>query len=111
MKAMDLIEGNAALWRTATHHAFLDGVRDGTIAPAAFARWLSQDYHFAVALTRTEARALACAPREDLELLVGGIQEMVAELDFDALMVGDGVPIREGGRERLRELVASFPTD
>ncbi len=33
------------------------------------------------------------------------------ELDFDALMVGDGVPIREGGRERLRELVASFPPD
>jgi glyoxylase-like metal-dependent hydrolase (beta-lactamase superfamily II) len=33
------------------------------------------------------------------------------ELDFDALMLGDGVPIREGGRERLRELVASFPTD
>jgi glyoxylase-like metal-dependent hydrolase (beta-lactamase superfamily II) len=33
------------------------------------------------------------------------------ELDFDALMVGDGVPIREDGRERLRELVASFPTD
>ncbi len=33
------------------------------------------------------------------------------ELDFDALLVGDGVPIREGGRERLRELVASFPTD
>ncbi len=30
------------------------------------------------------------------------------ELDFDALMVGDGVPIREGGRERLRELIASF---
>ncbi len=33
------------------------------------------------------------------------------ELDFDALMVGDGVPIREGGRERLRELVASFPAN
>ncbi len=33
------------------------------------------------------------------------------ELDFDALMVGDGVAIREGARERLRELVASFPTD
>ncbi len=30
------------------------------------------------------------------------------ELDFDAVMVGDGVPIREGGRERLQELVASF---
>ncbi len=33
------------------------------------------------------------------------------ELDFDALMLGDGFPIREGGRERLRELIASFPTD
>jgi glyoxylase-like metal-dependent hydrolase (beta-lactamase superfamily II) len=33
------------------------------------------------------------------------------ELDFDALMLGDGVPIREGGRQRLRELVASFPSD
>ncbi len=63
MKAKDLFEGNAELWRAATHHAFLDEVRDGTLAPAAFARWLCQDYHFAVALTRTEARALACAPR------------------------------------------------
>lgn len=33
------------------------------------------------------------------------------ELDFDVLVVGDGVPIREGGRERLRELVAGFPSD
>ncbi len=82
MKAKDLIEGNAELWHAATHHAFLDEVREGTLAPAAFARWLSQDYHFAVALTRTEARALACAPREDLKLLVGGIQAMVAELDW-----------------------------
>lgn len=33
------------------------------------------------------------------------------ELDFDALVVGDGTPIRQGAHERLRELVASFPTD
>ncbi len=33
------------------------------------------------------------------------------ELDFDVLLVGDGPPIRTGGRERLRELVASFPPD
>lgn len=33
------------------------------------------------------------------------------ELDFEVLLVGDGVPILEGGRERLRELVASFPSD
>jgi len=33
------------------------------------------------------------------------------ELDFDALVVGDGVPIRAGGHDRLQELVASFPVD
>jgi glyoxylase-like metal-dependent hydrolase (beta-lactamase superfamily II) len=31
------------------------------------------------------------------------------ELDFDAVLAGDGAPIREGGHERLRELVAGFP--
>jgi glyoxylase-like metal-dependent hydrolase (beta-lactamase superfamily II) len=30
------------------------------------------------------------------------------ELDVDVVLVGDGVPILEGGRERLRELVAGF---
>ena len=30
------------------------------------------------------------------------------ELDFDALVVGDGVSIPKGGRERLRELAAGF---
>jgi glyoxylase-like metal-dependent hydrolase (beta-lactamase superfamily II) len=30
------------------------------------------------------------------------------ELDFDALLVGDGVPILEGAHARLEELVASF---
>ena len=32
-------------------------------------------------------------------------------LDFESLLVGDGVPIREGARARLRELVASFPPE
>ncbi len=82
MTTQELIQADAGLWRAATHHAFLDEVRDGTLAPAAFARWLAQDYHFGVALTRTEARILACAPREDLELLAGGVQVMVAELDW-----------------------------
>jgi glyoxylase-like metal-dependent hydrolase (beta-lactamase superfamily II) len=36
---------------------------------------------------------------------------LLLDLDFDALMLGDGVAIRDGGRERLRELIASFPTD
>lgn len=31
------------------------------------------------------------------------------ELDFDAVVVGDGVPILEGARQRLEALVAGFP--
>jgi hypothetical protein len=30
-------------------------------------------------------------------------------LDFEALLTGDGAPIASGARERLRELVATFP--
>lgn len=33
------------------------------------------------------------------------------ELDFDALIVGDGVAIRTGGHECLRQLVGSLPPD
>ena len=30
-------------------------------------------------------------------------------LDFDTLLVGDGVPILQNAKEQLRELVESFP--
>ena len=82
MTANELIQCEAELWHEATHHRFLDGVREGTLPPEAFARWLAQDYHFAVALIRAEARYLAAAPREDLALLASGVQAMVAELDW-----------------------------
>ncbi len=61
MTAKELIQSEAELWHEATHHRFLDGVREGTLPPEAFARWLAQDYHFAVALIRAEARYLAAA--------------------------------------------------
>ncbi len=82
MIAQKLIESEAELWRAATHHPFLDGVRDGTLPAEDFARWLVQDYQFGAALTRVEARYLAGAPREDLALLAAGVQAMVAELDW-----------------------------
>ncbi len=82
MTAQKLIESEAELWRAATHHPFLDGVRDGTLPAEDFARWLVQDYQFGAALTRVEARYLAGAPREDLALLAAGVQAMVAELDW-----------------------------
>jgi len=36
------------------------------------------------------------------------VRELLA-LDFETLLVGDGVPILSGAKERLRELVATFP--
>jgi thiaminase/transcriptional activator TenA len=80
MRTRDLIAGDGELWHAATHHPFLDQVRDGSLDPAAFSRWLVQDHHFALALVRAEGRYLASAPREDFEVLARGIQAMVAEL-------------------------------
>ena len=82
MTAKELIQSEPELWHEATHHRFLDGVREGTLPPEVFDRWLAQDYLFGVALTRAEARYLAGAPREDLALLASGVQAMVAELDW-----------------------------
>ncbi len=47
---------------------------------------------------------------DDPARLRASVQSLL-ELDVDALIVGDGVSIREGGREHLKELVASFPPD
>ena len=47
---------------------------------------------------------------DDPPLLRASVRRLLA-LDFDALLVGDGVPIVRGAHERLRELVASFPPE
>ena len=47
---------------------------------------------------------------DDPEQLRRSIRDLL-DLDFDALLVGDGVPILEGARERLRALVAGFSAD
>jgi glyoxylase-like metal-dependent hydrolase (beta-lactamase superfamily II) len=44
---------------------------------------------------------------DDPERLKASVRRLL-ELDFDSLLVGDGTPIREGGRKRLRELVAEI---
>ena len=47
---------------------------------------------------------------DDPPLLRRSLRRLL-ELDFDALLVGDGAPILEGAHERLSTLVASFPAD
>lgn len=80
------------LWTAATRHPFLDAVRDGTIADAAFDRWLSQDALFVADLLTFQARLLARAPRPAQGVLAGGCAALVAELDwFDGHAVDRGL--------------------
>jgi glyoxylase-like metal-dependent hydrolase (beta-lactamase superfamily II) len=43
---------------------------------------------------------------DDRPELLRSLARAADELDFDVLLVGDGVPILEGGRDALRTLVA-----
>lgn len=45
---------------------------------------------------------------DDLVALRQSVRKLL-DLDFDTLLVGDGVSILQGAKEKLRELVASFP--
>lgn len=46
---------------------------------------------------------------DDPAALRRSLARLAAEIDFDALLVGDGAPILTGGRTALRALVATFP--
>jgi thiaminase len=82
MKPSDLLERQAAAWVAATHHPFLDAVREGRLPPQAFATWLVQDYLFARDELVFQARLLARAPRRDQTLLTKGLVAMEAELGW-----------------------------
>lgn len=68
------------LWQRAVDAPFLDAVREGTVAPAAFDRWLAQDAVFVADLLRVQARLLARAPRPAQAVLAGGAVALVEEL-------------------------------
>lgn len=68
------------LWRRAVRPPFLDGVRDGTLSPVAFDRWLAQDALFVADLLRFQARLLAGAPRPAQAVLAAGAVALVEEL-------------------------------
>jgi glyoxylase-like metal-dependent hydrolase (beta-lactamase superfamily II) len=56
-----------------------------------------------------ELALLPPAVIDDLPLLQRTLRRLADELDFDALLVGDGASIVAGGRAALRRLVAGFP--
>ena len=51
-------DGAGAPWRQFTRHAFVEGLRDGTLPRAAFLRYLVQDYVFLVHFARAWSLAV-----------------------------------------------------
>lgn len=58
-------EGASGIWQDYTHHAFVEGLGDGTLPRAAFLHYLIQDYVFLVHFSR--AWSLATVKSETLE--------------------------------------------
>lgn len=79
MRGADLVDTQGAAWRAATAHPFLDGVRDGSLPPAAFDTWLVQDHLFVADLLTFQARLLARAARPAQAPLADGLVALVAE--------------------------------
>jgi len=70
------------LWTSATRHPFLMAVRNQTITPRAFDRWLVQDALYVADLLTFQARLLARAPRSAQGVLARGCLGLVDELDW-----------------------------
>ena len=88
MPASDLVRDHPDAWERATAHPFLLGVRDGTLRPGAFDRWLVQDRLYVGDLLRFQARLLARAPRPAQAVLAAGAVALVEELDWFEELAG-----------------------
>jgi formylaminopyrimidine deformylase / aminopyrimidine aminohydrolase len=82
VKPTDLLIRHADIWHAATHHQFLEAVRDGSLAPNIFATWLVQDYLFVLDELTCQARLLARAPRSGQHILVRGLSAIEAEASW-----------------------------
>lgn len=100
MPAADLRTRLEREWTAATHHAFLDGVRSGTLPPRAFDTWLAQDAHFVADLLWFQARLLARAPRPAQAVLASGAAALVDELAWFE---------QQGARRRLAAVAPRQP--
>ena len=117
MPVADLLQTLAPQWRAATDHAFLTGVRVGSVSREAFDAWLVQDAHFVADLLWFQARLLARAPAPARAVLAGGAVALVEELAwFDEqaavrglVLGGPRAPATEEYAALLRRLDAADP--
>lgn len=77
----DLKSANADAWRAYTHHAFVEGMADGSLEEASFRHYLVQDYLFLIHFAR--AYALAIYKSRTLEEMRAGLDGVKAILDVE----------------------------
>jgi thiaminase/transcriptional activator TenA len=78
----DIVSRHRREWLAATHHPFLESVRDGSLPPAAFQTWLVQDYLFVSDLLRFQARLLSVADRSAQRPVAAGLVALESELSW-----------------------------
>lgn len=77
------IERGREAWLEATEHAsFIRGVRDGSLDPDSFDRWLVRDRLFVDGLYGAQARVLPLAEGDTRRALLDGLVALQAELDW-----------------------------
>jgi thiaminase/transcriptional activator TenA len=71
-------EGAAASWHDYTHHAFVEGLGDGSLPRAAFLHYLIQDYVFLVHFSRAWSLALVKSETlEEMKVCAGTVDALV----------------------------------
>ena len=72
-------EAAGAEWRAYTRHAFVEGLRDGSLPRAAFLHYLAQDYVFLVHFARAWALAVAKAETlDEMRVAAGTVDALVS---------------------------------
>lgn len=77
-----LIQRHSNSWEQAIIHPFLKACQSGEIKLQQFNTWLVQDYLFVVEFTRLLAIALANAPVNHFDVLLGGLSAIKDELNW-----------------------------
>lgn len=78
-----LLATAAPLWHRIATHPFVAATGDGSLDPAAFDRWIVEDYSFVVRFRRFLGALIGLAPDPvAADVLVGGLASLQAELDL-----------------------------
>ena len=87
----DLLDAGTEIWAAQYDHPFVTELAAGDLDPAAFRRWLAQDYRYLFDYARTYAVTGAKAREEDaMATLLGGADAVLsAELDLHRSFAGE----------------------